>query len=96
MKDLFRSTGNVIRADVATTPTGRSRGFGTVLFSTSEEAAAAIVSFHGYDWHGRKMEVREDRAVSAQSTEDIIEGGEKILFPLEVYLYFSFLDLISS
>ncbi|KAJ3099877.1 hypothetical protein HDU97_002706 [Phlyctochytrium planicorne] len=65
LKDLFRETGNVIRADVAIGPNGKSRGFGTVLLSTAEEANAAIAAFNNYEWHGRKIEVREDRAVAS-------------------------------
>ncbi|KAJ3346183.1 hypothetical protein HDU83_003318 [Entophlyctis luteolus] len=57
--------GTVVRADVAQAPNGKSRGFGTVLFSTSEEAANAIATYNNYEWHGRKIEVREDRASSA-------------------------------
>ncbi|KAJ3382867.1 hypothetical protein HDU84_003972, partial [Entophlyctis sp. JEL0112] len=65
LKDLFREIGTVVRADVAQAPNGKSRGFGTVLFSTSEEAASAIATYNNYEWHGRKIEVREDRASSA-------------------------------
>ncbi|KAJ3121384.1 hypothetical protein HK100_012404 [Physocladia obscura] len=62
LKDLFREVGTVVRADVALAPNGKSRGFGTVLFSSSEDAANAIASYNNYEWHGRKIEVREDRA----------------------------------
>ncbi|KAJ3056676.1 hypothetical protein HDU99_007377, partial [Rhizoclosmatium hyalinum] len=64
LKDLFREVGTVVRADVAQAPNGKSRGFGTVLFSNAEDAANAIASYNNYEWHGRKIEVREDRAVS--------------------------------
>ncbi|KAJ3067351.1 hypothetical protein HDU98_009408 [Podochytrium sp. JEL0797] len=64
LKDLFREVGTIVRADVAMAPNGKSRGFGTVLFSTPEDAANAIASYNNYEWHGRKIEVREDRAVS--------------------------------
>ncbi|TPX74376.1 hypothetical protein CcCBS67573_g04352 [Chytriomyces confervae] len=65
LKDLFREVGTVVRADIAQAPNGKSRGFGTVLFSSAEDAANAIASYNNYEWHGRKIEVREDRAVSA-------------------------------
>ncbi|KAI8845406.1 hypothetical protein BC829DRAFT_445749 [Chytridium lagenaria] len=65
LKDLFREAGTIVRADVALTPAGKSRGFGTVLFSTIEEGNIAINRFNNYEWHGRKIEVREDRAVNA-------------------------------
>ncbi|KAJ3417553.1 hypothetical protein HDV05_000010 [Chytridiales sp. JEL 0842] len=64
LKDLFREAGNVLRADVAQSPAGKSRGFGTILFGTAEEATEAINKFNNYEWHGRRIEVREDRAVS--------------------------------
>lgn len=62
--DLFRDIGTVIRGEVAMSPAGKSRGFGSVLFSTVEEAQNAIATFNNYEWNGRKIEVREDRAVS--------------------------------
>ena len=34
LKDLFRTAGNILRADVTVGPDGRSRGFGTVLYAT--------------------------------------------------------------
>jgi RNA recognition motif-containing protein len=64
MVKIWFCSGNVVRADVAQSPAGKSRGFGTVLFSTIEEATAAVARFNNYEWHGRKIEVREDRAVS--------------------------------
>ncbi|KAJ1567303.1 hypothetical protein HK405_006441 [Cladochytrium tenue] len=64
LKDLFREVGTVLRADIAMSAAGRSRGFGSVLFATVEEAQAAINAFNNYDLNGRKIEVREDRAVS--------------------------------
>jgi RNA recognition motif-containing protein len=42
MKDLFRKAGQVIRADVALNQEGRSKGHGTVLFATIEDAQKAI------------------------------------------------------
>ena len=63
LKDLFRSVGLVLRANIMYTREGRSRGYGTVLFATKEEAQTAIEKFNGYEWHGRKLEVREDRSI---------------------------------
>ncbi|PWN20814.1 RNA-binding domain-containing protein, partial [Microstroma glucosiphilum] len=47
LKDLFRAAGNIMRADIALGTEGRSRGFGTVLFGTKDEAARAVKIFHG-------------------------------------------------
>ncbi|KAI9328836.1 hypothetical protein BDR26DRAFT_808192, partial [Obelidium mucronatum] len=59
MKDLFRQAGNVTRADVHSGPDGRSKGTGIVGFETPTDAQNAISMFNGYEWHGRKLEVRE-------------------------------------
>ncbi|KAK9471010.1 uncharacterized protein V1510DRAFT_381920, partial [Dipodascopsis tothii] len=61
LKDLFREAGRVTRADVMTTPDGRSKGSGVVVFESGADAANAIRQFNGYDWQGRQIEVREDR-----------------------------------
>lgn len=47
LKDLFRTSGNVIRADIGTQSDGKSRGFGTVVFSTEAEAEEAVHTFNG-------------------------------------------------
>ena len=47
LKDLFRTAGQIVRADVALGPDGRSRGFGTVLFANEVDAAAAVAMFNG-------------------------------------------------
>ena len=54
--------GTITRADVSISPAGRSRGFGTLTFSTDDEALKAIDLFNNYEWHGRRIEVREDWA----------------------------------
>ena len=61
LKDLFRTAGNVVRADVQENPDGRSKGTGIVVFETVEEANNAIAMYNDFDLHGRKLEVREDR-----------------------------------
>ncbi|KTW27676.1 hypothetical protein T552_02116 [Pneumocystis carinii B80] len=65
IKDLFRSVGNVVRADIHLTPDGRPKGTGIVLFETAEEARNAQTTFNRYDWQGRTIEVREDRFASS-------------------------------
>ncbi|KAF8308261.1 RNA-binding domain-containing protein [Clavulina sp. PMI_390] len=61
LKDLFRSAGNIIRADINIAPDGRAKGSGTVVFETVKDAQNAISMYHGYEWYGRMLEVREDR-----------------------------------
>ncbi|PPQ81132.1 hypothetical protein CVT26_011100, partial [Gymnopilus dilepis] len=61
LKDLFRTAGNIIRADINIGADGRPKGSGTVVFETAKDAQQAITMFHGFDWYGRTLEVREDR-----------------------------------
>lgn len=42
-------------------PDNRSRGYGTVLLATSEDAGRAIDMLNGYEWQTRVLEVRVDR-----------------------------------
>ena len=43
LKDLFRKAGGtVLRADVSLGPDNRSRGYGTVLLASAEDAGRAI------------------------------------------------------
>ena len=42
LKDLAKEHGDVIKADVMRRPDGKSRGFGTVVFKTPEDAQGAI------------------------------------------------------
>lgn len=59
LKDMFKECGIPIRADVKLDRDGRSRGFGTVIFQTIEEAHAAIEQYNGYELDGRILEVKE-------------------------------------
>ncbi|ORX62868.1 hypothetical protein DM01DRAFT_1314514 [Hesseltinella vesiculosa] len=68
VKDLFRRAGPVLRADVALSYDNRSKGHGTVLFSKVEDAQRAIDMLHNYRWHGRVLEVREDRGYVERKT----------------------------
>lgn len=61
LKDMFAEVGGVERADVATGNDGRSRGFGTVRFSSPEAAQAAIAKFHETELEGRNLSVFLDR-----------------------------------
>ncbi|KAH9956289.1 hypothetical protein BC827DRAFT_1261848 [Russula dissimulans] len=64
LKDLFRKAGTVLRADVSLGPDNRSRGHGTVLLATAEDAGRAVDMFNGYSWQSRILEVRLDRLPS--------------------------------
>lgn len=61
LKDLFRNSGRIIRADVVLNFEGRSRGFGTVLFSSHEDAKKAIEKFNGYEYDNRTLRVHFDK-----------------------------------
>lgn len=58
---LIAQGGAVIRADVHMGPDGRPKGSGIVIFENPADAMNAIQQFNGYEWHGRMLEVREDR-----------------------------------
>jgi RNA recognition motif-containing protein len=58
LKDIMREAGEVTRADVRLDNWGKSRGFGTVVFSTAEAATKAIEMFQGYEIEGRKLDTR--------------------------------------
>lgn len=61
LKEKFAPCGEVVRADVATDQSGRSRGFGTIRFETVEQANEAIEVFHNSEMDGRVVTVRLDR-----------------------------------
>lgn len=63
LKDLMRSVGDVVRADVMQTKWGRSKGFGTVVFNTPEDANAAVEKFQGYNLEGRQIDIRPGRDI---------------------------------
>ncbi|CAO3674193.1 unnamed protein product [Umbelopsis vinacea] len=66
MKDLFRKAGRVTHTDVLQdSGTRRSRGQGIVIYGDSRDAHKAIEMFDGYEWLGRRLEVREDRYVGS-------------------------------
>ncbi|HJQ14649.1 MAG TPA: RNA-binding protein [Anaerolineales bacterium] len=67
LQTLFSQAGTVKSAQVIRDrASGRSKGFGFVEMSSSEEAQSAITMFHGKDYSGRPLTVnlarpREDR-----------------------------------
>lgn len=61
LKDLFRTVGDVERADIAEYPDGRSRGFGIIRYTNAVDALQAIERLHGLEIEGRLIEVRLDK-----------------------------------
>ena len=62
LHNYFAQAGTVESAKVIEDrDTGRSRGFGFVEMSSSEEAMAAIEQFNGQDFEGRSLVVNEAR-----------------------------------
>ena len=61
LRDMFADVGEVQRADIITDFYGRSRGFGTVRFGTTEAALAAIEKFNDTEIDGRQISVRLDK-----------------------------------
>jgi RNA recognition motif-containing protein len=67
LENLFSQAGTVKSAQVIRDrASGRSKGFGFVEMSSSDEAQSAITMFHGKDFSGRPLTVnlarpREDR-----------------------------------
>jgi len=69
LKDFFRPCGSVEHVEVMEFPDGRKKGFGTVKFSSSPDAQAAIDQLNGSELHGRILEVRWDQKVSSRKLE---------------------------
>ena len=61
LKDHMKIIGPVTRADVLTTPDGKSKGCGLVEFANARDAAEAIRRLNNSIIHGRTIQVREDR-----------------------------------
>lgn len=76
LKDMFREAGNVIRADIGRDANWRHKGYGQVVMSSEEEALKAIELFDGHEIDGRKIEVREDKFGSVESSSG--ENGVQI------------------
>jgi RNA recognition motif-containing protein len=71
LQQLFGQAGTVESANIIEDrETGRSRGFGFIEMSTSEEGRAAIEQFNGKEVDGRALTVNE-----AKPREDRSGGG---------------------
>jgi len=63
LREVFAQAGKVESAVVVTDRgTGRSRGFGFVEMSTSEEADQAVAKLNGKDLDGRQLKVERAKA----------------------------------
>eukprot|EP00899_Mesostigma_viride_P009455 jgi/Mesvir1/18510/Mv14018-RA.1 len=58
LKDFAFKAGNVVRADIMVDDAGNSKGFGTVLYETSQDAQKAIATLDGCDMGGRAVRVK--------------------------------------
>ena len=58
LREYFAQVGTVLSANVVTDQlSGRSRGFGFVEMSTSDEAQRAVAELNGRDLDGRQLKV---------------------------------------
>ncbi|MBM4264629.1 MAG: RNA-binding protein [Deltaproteobacteria bacterium] len=68
LQDLFSQHGQVESARVITDKfTGRSRGFGFVEMTNSDDAQKAIQALNGTDFEGRNLTVNEARPQERRS-----------------------------
>jgi RNA recognition motif-containing protein len=68
LTDTFAQVGTVASAQVIMDrESGRSKGFGFVEMSNDQEALAAIESFNGADYDGRKLTVNEARPMAPRT-----------------------------
>src|SRR5262245_60264273 len=76
LETLFGQAGAVASVTIISDKfTGRSRGFGFVEMSSSQEAQAAIERFNGYDLQGRALTVNEAKPQESRSERSRSFGG---------------------
>ena len=76
LETLFGQAGAVSSVTIISDKfTGRSRGFGFVEMSNSQEAQAAIERFNGYDLQGRALTVNEAKPQEPRSGGSRSFGG---------------------
>jgi hypothetical protein len=64
LKDFFKENGfDPLRADIIDNGEGYSKGCGTVLLATPEDAQAAIDKLDGFDFQGRPVQLKLVRAI---------------------------------
>lgn len=70
LSDLFSQCGSVDSAKVISDrDTGRSKGFGFVEMSTSEEASKAINTLNGSTFEGRPITVNEAKPMAPRNND---------------------------
>lgn len=83
LQSLFSQAGTVKSAQVIKDrESGRSKGFGFVEMSTTEEAQSAITMFNGKDFNGRPLTVnlarpREERPGGFRGGGGRRQGGDR-------------------
>src|SRR5713101_7483666 len=76
LREVFAEAGTVESAVVVTDRgTGRSRGFGFVEMSTSEEADQAVAKLNGKDLDGRQLKVERANASDGGARRSSGGGG---------------------
>lgn len=78
LRQLFEAYGQVDRVSIMTDrETGRSRGFGFVEMSSSEDGEKAITALNGSQVGGRTLNVNEARPKPERSTGGGGRGGRE-------------------
>jgi RNA recognition motif-containing protein len=78
LREVFAQAGQVESAVVVTDrETGRSRGFGFVEMSTSEEADQAVTKLNGKDLDGRLLKVERAKASEGGGARRSSGGGSR-------------------
>ena len=76
LSELFSKYGEVVSAKVITdADSGRSKGFGFIEMSTTEEAAKAISELDNKELDGRNIKVNEAKPKTDSRSSD--RGGSK-------------------
>ena len=82
LKDFFRERiGEVVRVEIISYPSGRSKGCAIVEFATVEDAARAINECSNEEIQGRKIFLREDREEKGFSTRGQQFAGQYPAYP---------------
>ena len=61
LKDIFKMAGNVVNVKMVEGTDGKTKGYGTVHFTTPLEALEAVAKFHGQLVRDRKITVKIDQ-----------------------------------